>query len=111
MKKQFRIKKNIEIQRLLKSKKNVGNRYFVIFYRENHENQNFRFAIGVSKKYGKAVYRNLIKRQIREVVKDLDFISKYDFFVIVKKSVTNLKFDEIKENLIYLFEKSKILRK
>ncbi len=111
MKKQFRIKKNVELQQLMSEKNSVGNRYFVIFYRENHEYKNFRFAIGVSKKYGKAVQRNLIKRRIREVVKNLDLISRFEFFIIVKTETINLKFGEIRDNLINLFEKAKILGK
>lgn len=46
------------------SKKNtVGNSYFVLYYQKNHDNINFRFAISVSKKIGKAFERNLMKEE------------------------------------------------
>jgi ribonuclease P protein component len=111
LEKKYRIKKNTEIQHLLKIKKTVGNKYFVIFYTENHENNNFRYAIGVSKKYGNAVARNLVKRRIREVIKVNNFIDRCDFFIIVKIETKNLKFNKIKEYLEQLFENAKILRK
>ena len=84
MKKEFRIKKNNEIQQLIHNRVTVGNSYFIIYYKENHEHNNFRYALSVPKKYGNAVKRNLMKRRIREIIKVNDFNKDYDFFIVAK---------------------------
>lgn len=109
MKKEYRIKKSSEIQRLIKKKTTVGNGYFILYYLKNHEIKNFRFAISVPKKYGNAVQRNLMKRRIREIVKENIFNNLYDFFIVVKPKAEALGFNEIKKMLEKLFAKAKIL--
>ncbi|MCK4551733.1 MAG: ribonuclease P protein component [Tenericutes bacterium] len=111
MKKAYRIKKSNEIQDLIKIKKTVGNSYFILYYNKNHDCENFRYAISVPKKYGNAVFRNLIKRRIREIIKVNNFNDDYDFFIVTKQRVKGLKFKEIKRSLEKLFEKANILRK
>lgn len=109
MKKKYRIKKSSEIQRLIKKKTTVGNSYFILYYSKNHDIENFRFALSVPKKYGNAVHRNLMKRRIREVIKDNNFNSLYDFFIVIKPKAEALSFSEIKKMLEKLFAKAKIL--
>lgn len=109
MKKEYRIKKSDEIQRLIKRRKTVGDRYFVLYYYKNHENVNFRYALSVPKKYGNAVQRNLMKRRLREIIKVNEFDNKSEFFIVVKPKANNLSFSEIKKLLEKLFVRAKIL--
>ncbi len=111
MKKKYRIKKSSEIQLLMKKKKTVGNSYFVLYYQKNHEIDNFRFAVSVSKKYGKAYERNLMKRHIREVVKVNDFFTDVEFFIIAKLKSKVLNFFEIKNSIEDLFKKANLLKR
>lgn len=108
MKKQFRIKKNEEIVDLLKKKRTVGDRYFVI-YSSNLKESHFRFAVSVNKKFGNAPERNRVKRRVREVVAKYTF-DNYDFFIVIKNTVKELSFDEIHQNLVKLFERAGILK-
>jgi ribonuclease P protein component len=110
MKKEFRVKKGKEIEMIIKGKKSVGNKFFVLYKRENHENTHFRFAVSVSKKYGNAVKRNKIKRQTREIISKKDVFPNLDLFVVIKVPANKLSFQEIKQNLEYLIKKHKILR-
>ena len=109
MKKEYRIKKSDEIQKLIQKRNTVGNKYFVIYFNKNHEVNNFRYALSVPKKYGNAVKRNLMKRRLREIIKVNSFNSDYDFFIVVKPIANNLEFNQIKEMLEKLFVKAKIL--
>lgn len=111
MKKVYRIKKSNEIQQLIRKRTTVGNGYFILYYTKNHETGNFRYAISVPKKYGNAVERNLMKRRIREIIKNNVFEHYYDFFIVVKPKAKELHFDEIKKLLEKLFAKADILRK
>lgn len=109
MKKEYRIKKNSEIQQLMSKKTTVGNSYFILYYQKNHEIPNFRYALSVPKKYGNAVQRNLMKRRIREIIKDIVFHPDYDFFIVVRPKANSLGFDEIKNLLEKLFVRANIL--
>lgn len=103
MKKQFRIKKSKEIDAIIQNKQSSGNKFFVIYYKENQTNF-FRFAISIGRKYGNAVKRNLIKRQIRSIFRKLKDLDHKDYVVVVKPKAANLNFLEIKthlENLIF----------
>ena len=110
MKKKYRIKSNNEIQSLMKKKQTVGNSYFVIYYSKNHENINFRFAISVSKKYGNAVERNLMKRRLREIIRLSEIKQNFDFFVVVKLKAKKLNFEDIKKNIKNLLNNANILK-
>ena len=110
MKKEYRIKKTNEIASLMKKRQSVGNMYFVVYYQKNHDQNHFRFAISVSKKYGIAVERNLMKRRIREIVKDCQIKDDVDFFVIAKKKAKTLKFYDMKKQINHLLKKAKILK-
>lgn len=108
MKKIYRIKKTSEIDAIFKTRKRVQGKYFNIFYQPN--NQTFRFAISIGKKYGNAVERNLMKRRIREVINYYkENLDSFDFVVVVKKESANLSFQQIKEELTKLLYKSEIM--
>jgi ribonuclease P protein component len=109
LKKEYRIKKSSEIQKLIKKRKTVGNSYFVMYYFKNHEIDNFRYALSVPKKYGNAVQRNLMKRRLREIIKVNNFDNDFDFFIVVKPKTKEMSFDQIKNLIEKLFAKAKIL--
>ena len=109
MKKAYRVKKSSEIEKILKKRQSVGNKYFVVYKNENHEVSHFRFAVSVSKKYGNAVERNKIKRHVREIVAHNNINGQFDFFIVVKIPVKDLSFQERKNQLEKLLERHKLL--
>ncbi|QVK21244.1 ribonuclease P protein component [Mycoplasmatota bacterium] len=112
MKKKYRIKKSDEIVQILKKRKTVGNKYFVIYKSENRKITNFRYAVSVNKKYGNAVERNHIKRQVREIIqKNSSNLEKMDIFIVIKLVARELKFKEIEENIIKLLKKAEMFRR
>ena len=109
MKKEFRIKKSSEIERVLDKRTSVGNSHFSLYKRENHELSHFRFAISVSKKFGGSVERNQLKRRVRDIVKEHQFLKQIEFFIIAKPAASKLTYQEIKADLEKLFARAKIL--
>ena len=110
MEKAYRIKKNTEIEAVIRQKTSVGNNHFVVYQAENPQNEHFRFAISVSKKYGTAVERNKIKRRIREIVRLVILSSRNDILVVVKPAAIELDFASIKDELMKLFARAKIIK-
>ena len=112
MKKIYRIKKNTEIEKLVKYKISYGNKYFAIFKNNTiNETNNFRFCVSVSKKYGNAVHRNKMKRRVRSIIRNnKDKFLPYDFLIVCKPTSSTFDFKEINSNLLYLLKKLNLLK-
>lgn len=106
MDKKYIVKKTKEIDAIIRVRKSVGNKFFVIYTRKNNETKGFRFAISIGKKYGNAVSRNLMKRRIREIIRNnIDIVKEYDYLIVVKKDSNLLNFEEIEKNIKLLLRK------
>lgn len=112
MKKQYRVKQNKEIEKILNTGKYVYDSYFTVYKIKNSETINFRYAISVGKKIGNAVLRNKIKRQIRYIVDsfNIDLNNNIDVFIIAKKNVVEKDFMILKKSLENLFIKQKLIK-
>ena len=66
MNKEIRLRKNREFQTVYRRGKNFWNRNFTIFIRPTNRKK-VKFGVSVTKKFGKANKRNLIKRRIKEI--------------------------------------------
>lgn len=108
MKKGNIIRKNKEFEAIIKNRKRLTNNYFSIYYIEAMNN---KYGISVSKKYFKtAVLRNKIKRQLKDIIDKNDMPNGYEYVIIVKESLINLTYQEIKYeflNLIYRLKEKK----
>ena len=108
MKKQYRITKNEEFQRILKLRQYVANPAFSLYFAERRVEVS-RMGISVSKKMGGAVERNKIKRQIRMMVQQLsDFNEAFDCVIMVRAGYLKQSFEENKKALEYCLNKIRI---
>lgn len=109
--KKYIIKKNYHISEVI-GKRNVnGNKYFTVYKAKNNLDH-FRYAISIGRKYGNAVERNRIKRQIRHIIYQLtsEICSNYDIVIIVKPKAKELEtYDRILKQLKHVLTKGKIL--
>ncbi len=99
MKKEYRLKKNEEIQQLIQKKRSIVSRSFVVYYYPNSR-QHIRVCVSVGKKIGNSVIRNKIKRQIKSMVRDTFELNKgYDYLIVVRKDYLNQTFIKNKNEL------------
>lgn len=105
MKKINIVKSNEDFNNIIKTGRQVKNKYFIIYYLEN-EYINYRIGITVSKKSGNAVVRNKQKRQLKSIIDDnYESLKKYDYIVIVRNTTLELNFKEKEKALIELISK------
>lgn len=105
MKKLNIIKESKDFDTILKKRKQFASKFTYIYINENDLN-NYRFGICVSKKLGKAVIRNKIKRRVKDIIdkSKLQFNNK-DYIIILKKSAKDAEYLELKEDIINLLKK------
>lgn len=101
MNKKFILRKNEEIQEVIKKSKKVINKYFVVYYTKNDKDNN-RYCISVSKKIGKAHTRNLYKRRIKDIISKNNFNNSTDYVIILRTAILDISYDSMKESLISL---------
>lgn len=111
MKKTVMIKKNYEFQYFFKKGNYFSGKYLEIFIHKSSNDLN-KLGIVVSKKVGKSVVRNSIKRLIRESYSKLeDNIDNCNMIISWKKTVNieNASYNNVLNDLYYLFKKAKVL--
>ena len=103
MKKQERVKSNIEFNNIINKGKKINNSFFTVFYMKSKD-ANPRFGVSVPKRVGNAVIRNKLKRQTREIINQNKFLfPKYrNYIIIVKDKCLEEKFNINAKALIKL---------
>lgn len=110
MKKVYRIKKQEEIDYIFKTSKKIKGKNFVLVYKNNINEQHFRFSISIGTKFGNAVERNKIKRQLREIINEYkQCLNNYLFIIVVKPQDEKTSFIQIKQEIKKLLKKSNIM--
>ena len=105
MNKELRVRKNEEFQKIIGKKSSVVNKSFVLYYMKNNLGH-MRVGLSVSKKLGKAVVRNKIKRQVRHMVRTtFNSNLSYDFVIIVRNKFLDNSFEQNKLELEKLLKK------
>lgn len=79
-----------------------SNRFFVVYTSKKESNKDCRIDVAVGLNVSKkAVIRNKIKRQIKEIIRKIDLTkSVINLKIVVLPSIINIKFSDIKANLV-----------
>ncbi len=114
MKNTIMLKKNYEFKNLFSKGKFFYGKYIHIYIKKTNSKYN-RLGIAISKKQGKAVYRNRIKRLIRENYKNFENeIEKgINILIVINKeqNIKEINFNNIKENFYSTLKKANVLVK
>ena len=83
------LKKDSDFRKVYKHGKSFANRYLVM-YILNNKSENSRIGISVSKKVGKAIIRNKVRRRIKEAYRlniDEKIKNGYDIIFIARVAI------------------------
>ena len=107
MKKQYRIKKSQEFEKIMKNRKFFASAGIVLYIKKKEE-ENARVGITVKRKIGNAVIRNKVKRQIRMMVQEIyEFDEKFDSILLIKEKYLENDYETNKNILNSLYKKAK----
>ncbi len=108
----MRLKKNWEFKRVYRKGRTVVSRNIVLYYCPNGKNFN-RIGFSISKKVGRSVVRNKIRRIYREAYLRIEekLYKGYDFILIARKPAVDVSFQEACKELFNLCRKGKLLQK
>ena len=112
MDKRYRLRSNMEFQKVYKNGKNYWNRNLILFVKKNGLAYT-RVGYSITKKIGNSVVRNKIRRQLKEVYR-LNFYrieEGYDLIFIPKKNIVDISFKEIESAMIHIMSISKVIKK
>jgi len=112
MKKTASLKRNDDFQYVFKKGKTKGSSVLVVFVVPNDMHLN-RLGVTVSKKMGKAVVRNKLRRRIKEGFRtfeeELTIGSGHDIVILPKPDLATVSFAEVVKTLKYLMKKQGLL--
>lgn len=106
MKKKYIIRKNEEIQKIVKKSKKIVSKYYIIYFQKNNYLYN-RYCVSVSKKIGKAHVRNLYKRRIKDILIKNDINNSSDYVIILRNAIINVSYENMKLELINVLKGDK----
>jgi len=118
VKREFRLRKTKDIQRLRSEGKAFSNRYLVLLVREQPGDGDFsqevsptRVGVITGKRIGNAVTRNKVKRRIQAVITQLyaALPTQYDFLLLARKPIVGASYQEIELAVISLLQRAKFL--
>ena len=100
-----RLRKNNQFNYVYKKGERVYTDNFTLFVVKS-KFENYKIGYSISKKLGKANKRNLLKRRLKEIVKQEKNVPNFsNMVVLAKENAINLDFLSLKEEISKLFDK------
>ena len=101
-----------DFSRIYTRGKSIGDKYVVLFYKENGLAFN-RTAFLASKKVGNSVQRNRSRRLLRESFRNIQpFLPEgFDFIIIARNTILGKKCEDVEKSLYSAFKRTGALKK
>lgn len=107
------LKKAKEFRNIYQKGKSVADKYMVIYIKKNDMNNYPRFGFSISKKVGKAVHRNRVRRLLKEITRKYQpvLLKDVDIVFIARSPIVNATLRDLEDSFLRLSGKLKILHR
>lgn len=104
----YRLTRRSDFSKVYRHGKSTANRQFVLYCLKNEEAEHFRLGISVSKKVGKAVVRNRMRRLVKEIFRHLAprIVPHHDIVIIVRHAALNLDYEAMTKSMIHVLKRA-----
>ena len=111
MKKENRLKKRKQFNWIFKNGKTIKGQDVFIVYNSSYGND-YKVGFSVTKKVGKAVVRNKVKRRLKSILTKYrnNIVSKNTMIFVARPSIVDLKFNEIENQIVSLLKKANLYK-
>jgi ribonuclease P protein component len=111
-KKLVTLKRNKEFNFVYRKGKSFFTQHLSMIFFQNKYG-GLRYGFSISKKVGKAVVRNKVRRRLksicRDIMKDNEIGLSANIIFVAKKDIQNVRYDVLSSEVIHLMKKAKIL--
>ena len=106
MEKQYRLRKNYQFNYVYKNGKAFSDKYLVVVFCQNKNNKP-KIGFSISKKFGKAVKRNKMRRRLKEILnKRFNLLEKkYNYIFLPRIVEEPASFSQLEKSVDYLLSK------
>lgn len=106
MKKSFIIKSPNEFNEIINNGKKIKGEIITLYYYPSDDNKKY-FGFAIGKKIGNAVDRNKVKRKIRMIVQQNQFLfsNKYKYIIMLRKDCLSFSHDKWNKDMIDIIGK------
>lgn len=105
------IKKDKKFKYIYTNGRSFANKKLVMYYIKNNE-EKLQIGISISKKVGKAVVRNRLRRLIKENIRLSENIKNgYSIIFLARVGADDLNFDTMKSSINHILRKCELLEK
>ena len=111
MKKEYRLRRNSDFQYTYKKGRSLRHPLLVLIYRKTNRAES-RIGFSITKKFGNAVQRNRIKRQLREILRLQHHQLKqgYDIIFVVRKEARGASYQILEGAVHNLLKRGKLYK-
>ncbi len=105
-----RILISADFRRVYRRGRRINGKILKIYF-NNNRSKTTRFGYSISKKVGKAVQRNLLKRRLREICRNniSTFKPGLDIIIVARKNAANSSYSDLEKEVLKLGRVGKIL--
>ncbi len=107
----YRLKSPKDFRQAYQKGKSLVNPYLVLYYRKNQKSY-YRIGFSISKKVGKAVVRNRIKRRLRDICRLHEgiFPRGMDLIFVARVRIKDAKYHTMEKHLVDLVNRIRIAK-
>ncbi len=111
MKNKNKLKKRKQFNWTFKNGKSVHSKNIILVFNESR-GKDYKIGFSVTKKVGKAVVRNKIKRRFREIITHMqhNIVNHHTIIFVAKPSIVDLSFWDIQAEVEALLKKSNLFK-